>query len=151
MDEVQFEQAMKFAIVKEEEAAKLYARMANVAADVQAKSFLLEMSREEEKHRQMLEELQARGHAERISFAQPLDLKIVEYLQPAQLDPNMSYRDALLYAANREKEAAAYYQHMAGIVADETAKELFAGLAKWELSHKLRVEEEYERHFMPEN
>lgn len=150
-EHVGFQQALKYAINKEEQAALLYSRMANMALDVQAKSFFLDMSKEEEKHKTVIEGLQKRGQSEGIEFAKPLDLKIVEYLQPSRLSDDMTYQEALVYAAGREKESAEYYQHMSGVVSDDTAKKLFTTLAEWELTHKAFVETEYERHFMQEN
>ena len=151
MQHVGFEQALKYAIAKEEQAALLYSRMANMALDVQAKSFFLDMSKEEEKHKMVLEGLVKRGQSEGIGFAKPLDMKIVEYLQPSRLSDDMTYQEALVYAAAREKESAEYYQHMSGVVSDETAIKLFETLAEWELTHKAFVETEYERHFLQEN
>jgi rubrerythrin len=150
-EQVGFKQALKFAIEKEVQAALLYTRMANLALDVQAKSFFIDMSKEEERHKVMLENLRERGTKESIEFAKPLDMQIVEYLQPSKLSEDMTYQEALIYAANREKEAAEYYRHMSGVVGDETAKQLFATLAEWELTHKVFVESEYEKHFMQEN
>ena len=82
--QVGFEQALKFAFNKEEQAAMLYSRMANMALDVQAKSFFVDMSKEEEKHKAMLEELREKGANESIEFSRPLDMQIVEYLQPGE-------------------------------------------------------------------
>lgn len=151
MEQVNFQQALNYAISKEKEASTLYIRMANISTDPQAKSFLLEMSEEEQRHEHMLSELSARGVAEGIEFTHPPDMKIVEYLKPSKAAPEMTYQEALLFAAQREKEAAEYYEHMAGILADATARELFASLSSWELGHKAKVEAEYERYFMPEN
>ncbi len=149
--QVGFEQALKFAFNKEEQAAMLYSRMANMALDVQAKSSFVDMSKEEEKHKAMLEELREKGANESIEFSRPLDMQIVEYLQPSKLSDDMTYQEALVYAANREKEAAEYYRHMSGVVTDDTARQLFTTLAEWELTHKAFVESEYEKHFMQEN
>jgi rubrerythrin len=151
VEQVNFQQALNYAISKEKEAAALYIRMANISTDPQAKSFLLDMSKEEERHEHMLNELATRGAIEDIEFSHPPDMKIVEYLKPSKSAPEMTYQEALLFAAQREKEAAEYYTHMAGIVADATAEELFKSLASWELGHKAKVEAEYERYFMPEN
>ena len=150
-EHVGLQQALKYAITKEEQAALLYSRMANMALDVQAKSFFIDMSKEEEKHKTVLEGLQKRGLSEGIEFAKPLDMKIVEYLQPSKLSDDMTYQEALIFAAAREKESAEYYRHMSGVVSDDTAKKLFETLAEWELAHKAFVETEYERHFMQEN
>ncbi len=151
MEQVNFQQAMKYAIVKEKEAATLYIRMANISVDVLAKSFLMEMSQEEVRHEQMLIALTERGSLEGIEFTHPPDMQIVEYLKPTKPAPEMNYQEALLFAAQREKEASEYYSHLAGLVADPDAKGLFASLSSWELGHKAKVESEYERYFMPEN
>lgn len=151
MEHVGFKQAIKYAITKEEQAALLYSRIANLALDVQAKSFFIDMSKEEEKHKAVLEGLLEKGQSEGIEFTKPLDMKIVEYLQPSKLSNDMTYQEALVFAAAREKESAEYYQHMSGVVSDETAIKLFENLAEWELTHKAFVEAEYERHFMQEN
>ena len=145
------EQALKYAINKEEQAALLYSRMANMALDVQAKSFFIDMSKEEERHKTVIEGLLEKEQSEGIKFTKPLDMKIVESLMPAKLSDDMTYQEALVFAAAREKESAEYYQHMSGVVSDQTAKKLFETLAEWELTHKAFVETEYERHFMQEN
>jgi len=150
-EHIGLEQALKYAINKEEQAALLYSRMANMALDVQAKSFFIDMSKEEERHKTVIEGLLEKGQSEGIKFTKPLDMKIVEYLMPAKLSDDMTYQEALVFAAAREKESAEYYQHMSGVVSDETAKKLFETLAEWELTHKAFVETEYERHFMQEN
>ena len=113
--------------------------------------FFIDMSKEEEKHKTVLEGLQKKGQSEGIEFTKPLDLQIVEYLQPSKLSDDMTYQEALVFAAAREKESAEYYRHMSGVVSDDTAKKLFETLAEWELTHKAFVETEYERHFMQEN
>jgi rubrerythrin len=151
VEQVNFQQAMDYAIAKEREASALYIRMANISTDVQAKSFLLEMSQEEQRHEQMLTSLVERGTLEGIVFTHPPDMKIVEYLKPTKPAPEMNYQESLLFAAQREREAAEYYEHMAGLVSDTTARDLFTSLASWELGHKAKVETEYERYFMPEN
>lgn len=151
MEQLGFEQAIKYAIGKEKEAQQLYARMANMSDDPVAKSFFVEMSHEEEKHEHMLITLKEKGVGSGIEFKQPLDMQIVDYLKPAKFAEDMGYKDALVFAANREKEAAAYYEHMAAVVNDETAQELFTNLSKWEMGHKAKIEAEYEKHFMQEN
>jgi rubrerythrin len=142
--------AIAFAIVREVAAAEGYARLAARAVTPGLRRLFVELEGEERKHRALLEGLTAGGEAEFASEPVP-DLGLTDTLPAEGPGPDMTLQDALVFAAKKEAAAVALYAGLAGAVRSPRLRDLFEFLANQERAHKLRLEDEYERQFLPEN
>lgn len=141
---------LDFAIRREEEAAKNYARLGRLAGDEAARKLLADLQREEKNHKRILQGLtDARV---RPAAAQDVgDLMISDYLVEEPLTRDMSFQDLLIFAAKKEKKAMDLYADLARNSLSKKQKGLFEYLAKQERAHKLRLELEYEKHVLWED
>jgi len=73
-----------------------------------------------------------------------LDLKIVDYLKDASLSPDADYQQILIYAGKKEKTSHDFYIELAKKYGGKQIGELFAKLAREELEHKYKLEQEYD-------
>ncbi len=142
--------AMKFAIQREEEAARTYGRLERIAKDQAAKRLLADLQRDEKHHKKILLGLtKAKINA---TASKPVkDLMISDYLVEEPLTPEMNFQDLLVFAAKKEKKAADLYSDLAKKATSKENRALFEFLAKQEKVHKLRLELEYEKHVLWEN
>lgn len=145
-----FEDILAFAVSREEEAARVYGELAAMAEDESSKKLLLELQEDEKQHKRILQGL-TKSRVAWSSSKDVKDLKISDYLVEEPLGPEMNFQDILIFAAKKEKKAAALYKDLAEKAKDKGQKELFKFLAKQEKSHKLRLELEYEKHVLWEN
>ena len=150
MDFSGFDEIIRFAVQREEEAARSYGEMIILAGSEGARKLLLELQEEEKKHKDVLLGL-SRGKLEGPAGGGVQDLKISDYLVDEPLGRDMSFQDLLIFAAKKEKKAVDLYTSLAGKAGTEDRKRLFRFLAKQELIHKLRLELEYEATVLPED
>ena len=141
---------MKFAIEREEEAARTYGRLQKIAKDQAAKKVLADLQQDEKHHKKILQGLtEARVAATASKTVK--DLMISDYLVDEPLTPEMNFQDLLVFAAKKEKKAADLYSDLAKKASLKDQKALFEFLAKQEKVHKLRLELEYEKHVLFED
>jgi rubrerythrin len=141
---------MEFAIRREEEAAKGYGKLWQIAKDEAAKKLLADLQQEEKNHKRILQGLTTAKV--RASDTQDVkDLMISDYLVEESLTPEMNFQDLLIFAAKKEKKAADLYSDLAKKSLTKEQKALFEFLAKQEKAHKLRLELEYEKHVLWED
>jgi len=139
-----------FAIEREKEAAAGYRQLAGIAATPGLRTLALALEGEEMHHRELLENL-GPGAALEPTLNPVVDLGLSD-LQPEEtISPDMSFQDLLLFAAKKEKKAAALYAGLARAAASRPLRDLFEFLADQERVHKLKIESEYERHVLNEN
>ncbi len=150
MGRLTWQQALSLAITREEEAAANYHRMFEIATDPATKQLLAELEAEEKKHKAKLETLTVESFSSE-DLAEPEDLGLTDKLIPDALTPEISLQDLLIRAAQKEKQAAQFYASLARQTRSARLKRLFRFLEKQEKSHKLRLELEYERQFLPED
>jgi rubrerythrin len=67
------------------------------------------------------------------------------------MSARMGLEEAWRLAIEREQESHDLYAEMAEMVDSSALKNLFRFLVEQEKEHKRRLEEEFERYFMPEN
>jgi rubrerythrin len=79
------------------------------------------------------------------------DLKIVDMLEDTPLSDDADYETILVYAAKREKSTYDYYKTLAMGLKGTPMAELFTKLAEEELSHKNKLEKEYDDCVLTEN
>jgi len=139
-----------FAVGREEAAIRLYARLAATAKHPGLTKMLLDLQDEEKRHRDLLEGIDP----EKIGTLDVLaveDLKLTDGLEPEAPSADMSFQDALIFAAKKEVAAASLYDGLAVRSGDPALKRLFEFLRGQEKAHKLRIESEYERLVLTEN
>jgi rubrerythrin len=139
-----------FAIRREEEAARGYGEMADAAKMPGLKELLLELKRDEENHKRILENFSA-GELDLTSRAEVPDLKISDFVAEEPMDDDMSFQDLLLFAARKEKKAVELYERLAALTEGDVHKKTFEFLASQEREHKFKLEAEYEKRVFEEN
>jgi len=139
-----------FAIGRETEAAESYGMMAGRARTPGLKELLLELRREEESHRRLLEGLTV-DVIGGLSMAAVPDLGLVDRLADEKLSEDMSLQDLLIFAARKEAQAVTLYESLARMAEAAGHAQVFRFLAGQERNHKLKLETEYEKQLLPEN
>lgn len=119
-----------------------------------SKKFLKELAQEELKHKEKL--LAMMENKEKIlelgSKAKKVqDLKIVDVMKDTALSEDADYQRILVYAAKREKATYEHYNSLAQGLEGTDAGDLFSKLAQEELTHKNRLEREYDEYVLKEN
>jgi len=142
------------AVKSEEQSIALYSMALETAEYPSSKVFLKQLVEEEKGHKNKLLaimkdkskllELGSRSKAVQ-------DLKIVDMLQDTPLSQSADYETILVYAAKREKSSHDYYRTLAMGLKGTTLAELFTKLAQEELSHKNKLEKEYDDFILEEN
>lgn len=141
---------LRFAVDREIAAAARYERLIEMARTPGLRELLLALKAEEESHRRLLEGLSAEDVAA-VSPTRVPDLQIIDGLADEAPDGDMSLQELLIFAARKEKEAAELYEGLARAASEDTPRRLFEFLASQERSHKLKIEDEYERLVLQEN
>ncbi|MFB0566500.1 MAG: ferritin family protein [Candidatus Aminicenantaceae bacterium] len=145
-----FDDAVQFAIKREEEAIQGYGRMIEVTETPGVQELLMDLQGEERNHKKMLQDL-TEGRVESYEPAGVVDLKISDYLEEETLDVDMDFQTLLIFAAKKEQKAVELYSDLAQNAKNEELRRLFEFLIEQEKSHKLKLETEYEKHVMMED
>ena len=141
---------LDFAIENEIEAHKFYTELAGKMTDKTMKKVFLDFAAEELGHKKLLEDAKA-GKKVLLKKEQIADLKIAEFTVAVKPTSNMTFKDALILAMQKEKKAFQLYTRLAHLTIEKEAVELFAALAQQEAKHKLRFELEYDDVVLKEN
>lgn len=148
-----YEGALEAAIAMEEEGFRNYLWALRTVEQKGAKEILRENAIDELNHKHQLEMALVEGQmkgAEEMSRTIPT-MNMGYVLKKAELGPDSTVRDALVYAMQLEKEAAEFYRKANEGCAGAPMAKLFERLHSEESSHLQRLEDLYEKHFMPEN
>jgi len=142
------------AVKVEEQSIALYSMALENAKYPSSKVFLKQLVAEEKGHKNKLEaimkdetkisELGSHGGAVQ-------DLKIVDMMDDTPLSSGADYEAILVYAAKREKTSYDYYRTLALGLKGTKMGEMFSKLAQEELSHKNKLEKEYDDCVLTEN
>jgi rubrerythrin len=151
MGNSRFEDFLQFAIEQEQEAARLYEHSAMMAQSRSARVLLEQMASMERQHQQLLEQIALQGVFTFGPITTPADMQLVDYVVESPLTPRSSLQDVFLYAIKAEQKAASLYARLAQLELDEPTRQLFERLMQEELSHKGKLEAEFEQAFMAEN
>ena len=141
---------LRFAIEREEEAALSYGDLARDAVDPVVKALLLELQTEERNHKRLLENI-TDGKAVTVADQEVPDLKLSEDVVEEPLGPDSGFQDLLIFAARKEAQAVELYSGLRDAASDPEFRRLLAFLIQQEKSHKLRLEQEYERQILQED
>jgi rubrerythrin len=141
---------LDFAIEQEQEAVDFYTSLAKTAQTKDMQKIFKSFALEEIGHKARLTKIKNEGIHDWKNES-VADLKIANYLTDAEPTPNMDYKDALILAMKREKNAYKLYHNLAERAPNNELKEIFLSLASEESKHKLRFELEYDDYVLREN
>jgi rubrerythrin len=142
------EDAIKFAIHKEQEAADFYTELASRVGRPEIKDELLSFAKVELGHKRRLENIDL----ENINFKpSKQDLKIVDYMVETEPTDNMSYEDVLKIAMERELSSMRLYADLAHLINEPDVKALFLKLSEEEGNHKNYFESIWDEKVLFEN
>ncbi len=137
------EEILNFAIGEEQAAVAFYTSLRAQTPSAGMRPVLQEIIDEERKHEARLKQMQSEG-IQPTSSAQVPDLKIADYLVEIRPGPDLSYRELLMLAMQKEMAAVRMYTALADQVADADLRQIFRQLAQEEARHKLKFETEYD-------
>jgi rubrerythrin len=136
-----------FAIEKEEKAMEFYGQCADRASNPGIKQFFREMMEEEQRHRDMLRNLNL-DVLEGMKLDKVENLQISDYLIEVKFSPDLTYQEALTLAMKKEEKAHAFYAGWQNKCVHEKTAKLFELLAREELKHKRRIETVYDEEIL---
>jgi len=142
-----FEDFIEFAVKREEEAINAYGDIAGIAKTPGLKKLLLDLQEEEKNHKKLLQDI-TEEKIESLEIREVSDMKISDYLVEEPPSPDMNFQDLLILAAKKEQKAVDLYSDMERKVNEKELKKLFQFLVQQEKTHKLKLEEEYEKHVL---
>ena len=134
---------VSFAIEKEEKAMDFYLKCSERANNPGIREFFREMVQEEQRHRDMLRDLDALDLGG-VKLEKVEDLQISDYLIDVQFKEDLTYQDALTLAMKKEEKAHAFYSGWKNKCVSEKAAKLFAMLENEEAKHKRKLENLYD-------
>lgn len=147
MDLRNYEDIIKFAISREEAAIDAYGDMSQKTRTPGLRELLLDLQKEEENHKKLLEDISEEQIAS-FNSEEVIDLKITDFLTEEPPSEDMTFQDLLILAAKKEQEAVKLYTRLMEDTDNEELKKLFDFLVTQEKSHKLKLETEYEKHVL---
>lgn len=150
MDLSNFNEMIRFAIRKEQDAATMYETYANLAENPGTKRMFEELVEEEKKHKKLLEDV-TRKDVEDYKLTDIPNLKIAEYSEKEEFKPEMSFQEALILAIKKEEKSYHLYNSFVKGTDNPQLKKLFQSLAQEEAKHKLKLETEYDQHVFKED
>jgi len=141
------DELLDFAIKEEEDAARFYTRLSDDMDRPAIGRVFKEFAREELGHKQILLKIK-QGKRFLAVENETMDLKIGDYLVDVQPSSDMDYQSALILAMKKEKASFKLYNDLALKTEDENLQSLLLNLAQEEAKHKLRLEIEYDEHYL---
>lgn len=147
MDERQFKEVIQFAIEKEIHSFSFYTKASEATKYSGSKQLFLELAREEEGHRKLIEnlDLQKMRYA---GVEKVLDLRISDTMVEVAFRPEMPYDEILRMAMKMEEYSLKLDHDLKDSTGDEDIKKLFTFLAGEEAKHKLRLEKIYDEEIL---
>ena len=147
MEEITFTEIISYAKIAEDNASKFYLDAAANASQSNVKELLEALAAQEQKHKEYLEELDAKikekGAVPEL-HEKVRNLGYAKMIEPSTLDADASYKDVIEVAMVKEKEAIETYEHLMNYVDDPDAKKLFGLLLEEERRHLQQFEKEFE-------
>ncbi len=138
---------INFAIDREIKAMEFYQQCADRAKNPGIKKFFEEMVEEEQRHRDLLKDLNPVDLGE-IKLPEVENLKISDYLIDVKFHEGLTYQEALTLAMKKEEKAHAFYAAWQTKCMHEKTAKVFELLAKEELKHKRKIETIYDEEIL---
>lgn len=147
------EQALKVAIDAEIQAYTLYHDTSQKVSGAGTKTMLLELAQQEMGHRKKLENVVAKKDYAVLGKTIPRQSRgIAEFLADSdELEGNATTQQVMIFAIKKEERAFNFYTSLKNEFLETELENLFQGLAAEERGHKIKLEDEYEEHFMQWN
>jgi rubrerythrin len=139
MDQERYLAILDKAIASEIEASRFYARVAETTADGHLREMFAAFSREEQKHRSLLEGFRSAPETA-IHFEKVADFGISETMTEPALSAEMRPADAIALAMKKEESAMQQYARLADACNDAALRKVFLELATMEREHKAKME-----------
>jgi rubrerythrin len=144
-----FEDVLDFAILQEQAAQQFYTKMSGEVADPSVQNFYRSLAAEEHNHEERLRGLKRYSYALREPDLR--DLAESGYLDAMPIPPDISFKDAIRFALNKERSAQQLYTILADLSDCEELEQLFRHLAFQEAEHVRYFQKEYEAIRLGEN
>lgn len=144
-----FEDVLDFAILQEKAAQVFYQKLSEEVTDPEVRQFYRSLVREECEHEQKLRGL--KQHSYILTEPDLASLRDSGYLKAMPVKPDITFREAVQYAWNKERSARMLYSLLADTVEPEDLSGLFRGLAAQEEEHAEYFKKEYESLLAAEN
>ena len=135
-------EALDFAIAREEQANLFYTKLADMAKRARLVKIFRDLASEELEHKKTLEAVKA-GKAT-IGEEEIRNLNIADYLLDVEPHPDMNYTEMLVISMKKENLSYQLYTNLAAISSNKELRNIFLKLAEEEAEHKLKFEKEYE-------
>lgn len=141
MKNMTLESLIALAIKNEEEAYESYMELCSLVEDPEAKDTLKFLAQEEKQHKAYLVKYRDGGfRGAALPMDAPVDYKIAEQEAKPEIKKDVRTREVYLIAANKELNAANFYQDLAKMHPDGEVREILLGMARQEMRHKEKVE-----------
>ena len=142
-----FEEIIRFAIGKEEEAVAFYEDAGRKESYSSARQLFSDFAEEERRHVALLSGyLKGEKKIEDYRFEWIPDLKRSDYLVEIEYEKGMPYTDILRLAMKREEKSLRLYNDLARKTEKEDFRKVFKMLSQEEAKHKLTIETIYDDH-----
>jgi len=137
------EDVLSFAIRLEQAAQEFYRLLSQKSHSRPVAQFLMTLVAEEKLHESQLQQiLNERGGVLNQSISAE---EVNRYVQAMNVSESLDYTNAVKLAMDKEKAAEMLYSVLAGVMDDNTLKEMFLLLSTQEKAHKKFFEKEYRR------
>lgn len=134
-----YDDILKRAILGEIEAAEFYADVAAQSENEYIRDLFRSFSREEQRHRQILEGFRQDPTAA-VAFEKVPDFHVSETVEVPPLSMDMKPAEAIALAMKKEEAAMRQYNALADACTDPERKKMFLELAAMERGHKAKME-----------
>lgn len=144
--------ALKIAIKEEIKAHDLYLATSEKVTDPGSRAMLVELAQQELGHRNHLEKIINAGNYEKLGEKIPAEsYGIAEFLVANELSKNTILQDVMIFAIKEEEKAVKFYTDLEHHFAGTKLENIFSRLAAEENGHKIKLEREYEDHYLKDN
>ena len=144
--------ALAVAIKKEMEAFSLYLSTSKRIASSGTKKMLEELAEQEKGHQKILEKVVQENKYDGLGADIPkTSFGIADFLLASDLKKNATPQEVMIFAMKEEEKAFHFYKDLKEQFSGTELANLFHRLAEEEKGHKIKLEKEYEQHFLKEN
>jgi len=147
MNRYTIDEIISKAISKEEEISSLYQDLSRRVQDARARILLKELSEEELRHKQKLQDFQKKKQEPGTGTKTIEDQHITSFLEKPNLNKYADLKEVLLSTIKDEEETHLFYISWAESMLEEESAVLLKKLAEEELRHRAKIEGIYKDMF----
>ena len=137
-----FDEVLDFAILQEQAAQQFYTAMSGRVHDPAVAEFYRILVAEEREHENRLQAL--KGNPSTLRPPDLEDLAESGYLKAIPIPPDITFKEAVKLAIQKEKSAHQLYSVLADMIDQENLEQLFRDLACQEIEHMKYFQKEFE-------